>query len=103
MSGENNPMFGRTHCQGVKARISEALKERILSAETLAKMSEAKKGDKHPRGMKGKTHTEETLAKISEVMTGESHSDETLAKISEALRGRSSSAETIYVYDSEGN
>ena len=45
MSGENNPMFGITHCQGVKARISEALKERILSAETLAKMSEAKKGD----------------------------------------------------------
>jgi group I intron endonuclease len=48
-SGENNPMFGKTH-----------------TAETIAKMSLAKSGENHPRGMQGKTHSEETLIKMSE-------------------------------------
>jgi group I intron endonuclease len=44
--GENHPMFGKTH-----------------SAETLAKMSEAKYGEKNP--FYGRTHSAETLAKLN--------------------------------------
>jgi len=77
-TGENHPMYGRTHsvetkalmCEShkgethseeAKARISEALKGR--TAETLAKLSEAKKGENHP--FFGKTHSAETISKIS--------------------------------------
>lgn len=47
------------------------LKDRKNSAETKAKMSAAKKGEKNP--MFGKTPTEETRRKLSAAKTGEKH------------------------------
>jgi group I intron endonuclease len=68
--------------------------------ESLAKFT----GENHPRGMLGKTHSPDALAKMSEALSGEnnpmfgvtgenhpmfgkSHSTETKQKISEALKG----------------
>lgn len=75
------------------------------SDETKRKLSEAKKGEKHP--MYGKTHSDETKMKMSEAQTlrykdpeqrkklseslkGKPHSDETRRKISEAMKGKPS-------------
>jgi len=52
--------------------------------ETLAKISAANKGEKHP--MYGKTHTEETLAKIAAFRKGKKHSEETLVKMAAAKK-----------------
>jgi len=38
---------------------------RTHSTETLAKMSDAKTGEKNPRGMLGRTHSADTLTKMS--------------------------------------
>ena len=96
--GENHHMFGKTH-----------------SAETLAKMSEAQKGENnsmfgrtgknnpmfgrtgenHP--MFGKTLSAETKAKMSEAHQGKTFSAETLAKLSIAKGGG-----IIYAYDLNG-
>ena len=65
----------------------------IRSEETKMKMSEAKKGEKHP--MFGKTRSDETKKKIGEAKKGENNpmfgktlSDETKKKMSEANKGR---------------
>jgi group I intron endonuclease len=77
-----------------KARISETLKGKTHSAEIIAKMSEARKGDKHP--LFGKFHSAETKAKISESHKGKTYSADTKAKMS-AAQGT-----VIFVYDLEG-
>jgi len=58
------------------------------SEETKQKMSEARKGEKHP--MYGKHLSEETKRKISEAHKGKIISDETKAKMSASLKGRTS-------------
>jgi len=71
------------------------------SAETKDKMSEAKRGEKHPlfgkRGEKsprfGKKHSLETRKKMSASQRGRKHSPETRKKQSESMRGRPKSAE----------
>ena len=63
--GENNPMYGKTHTEEAKAKISE-----------------------NHVGMLGKTHTEETKAKISEVHAGKTVSEETKANISATMKGK---------------
>jgi group I intron endonuclease len=76
------------------------------SGETREKMSEARKGEKHP--MFGKKHTEESIQKMRESkkgqkpcigekhhMFGKNHTEETRQKLSEALKGRKQSEETI--------
>lgn len=64
-SGENNPMFGKTHTE-----------------ETLIKLSESAKGENN--GMFGKKHSEETKAKISEKCKGRTVTEETKAKMRES-------------------
>jgi group I intron endonuclease len=71
------------------------------SAETKALIS----GDNHPRGMLGKTHSEETRVKISKALSGDNHPRYgklhlagTVAKISAAKGGG-----IIFVYDSKGS
>ena len=74
-----------------------------MSEETKQKMSESKKGEKHPMYGKtcdkccwyGKTHTEETKQKMSEARLGEknpfygkTHTEETKQKMSESLNGK---------------
>jgi len=69
-----------------------------MSAESKQRMSEAKKGEKHP--MYSKSHTKETKQKMSEALLGEkhpmygkTHSKETKQKMSEAHAG-----EKCYMY-----
>ena len=50
------------------------------SEETRRRMSEAKKGEKHP--LYGKHHSLETRKKMSEANKGKHHSEETKRKIS---------------------
>ena len=80
------------------------------SSKTKALMSKIQKnidrsGDNHPRGMSGKTHSAEALAKISKALSGDNHprygklhSAGTVAKISAAKGGG-----IIFVYDSKGS
>jgi len=70
----------------IQLKKSEARKGKKHTPETRAKMSEAHKGRLSP--MKGRRHTPETRAKISEAHKGKKHTPETRAKISEALKGR---------------
>jgi hypothetical protein len=71
LSGENHPMWGKTH-----------------SAESKKKMSEAQKGNTYALGH---THSEETRKKISEGKIGKRgylHSEETRKKMSKAKSGK---------------
>ena len=65
---------------------------RAHSPETKAKMSEAKKGKKHPNY--GKELSPETKAKISEANKGRKHTPEAKAKMSESQKGKNLSPET---------
>ena len=70
---------------------TESRRGRRHSEEARAKMSEAKRGENHP--MYGKKHSAEARAKMSEAHKGKKLSAETRAKLSEALRGRKFSEE----------
>ena len=82
---------------------AEAMKGKHPSEESKKKMSEAKKGEKHP--MYGKHLSEETRRKISEAekgkrtgekhpLYGKHHSEKTKKKIGEAEKGKPRSEET---------
>jgi len=73
ISGRNHYLYGKTH-----------------SEETRKKVSEALQGEKNH--FYGQTHSEETRRKISEVK--KNPSKETIRKISEANKGRTASEET---------
>jgi len=69
------------------------------SKETKKKISESKKGEKHP--MYGKKHAEETKQKMSEALSGEKcymygkkHAEETKQKMSEAKLGKEHAEDT---------
>ena len=93
--GEKNIMFGKTHSEEVRKKISKgkkgkklseehkikigkAGKGRVLSIETKKKMSEAKKGI---------IFSEESRRKMSESQKGKKLSKETKKKMSEARKG----------------
>lgn len=88
--GEENPMFGRTLFPETIARMSEAKKGTNFSAKTKAKISES---------MLGRTHLPENLIRMSEAKKGENHpnfgkslSEGTKDKISKAL------SKKVYLY-----
>ena len=89
---------GFRHSDETKKKISAINKGRKVSAEARAKMSESRKGEKHPNY--GKQHSEESKKKMSESKLGNTYtkgrksSDETRRKISEARKGTKASAET---------
>ena len=93
-SGENNPMFGKTHTEESKIKNRMAHIGKTLSKEHKAKLSERMTGENHP--LYGKLHSEEHKAKISAAMTGRTLSEEHKAKISTAWtpekRAKSSAA-----------
>lgn len=87
---------GRKLSSETRNKISLCQKGKILSPETRRKMSESRTGELHP--MYKKSHTEESLKKMSEVQksrkrektryvaTKRPHSEETKKKISEAAK-----------------
>jgi group I intron endonuclease len=92
MYGENNPFYGKTHTAKSIAKMSEA-KSGIPKTEThKAKISEAMSGKNHP--MYGKSHTAETIALMSLAKKGKTLSAGTKAKMS-AAKGT-----TVYIYSS---
>lgn len=85
-------LLGYKHSEETKALVSKTHKGKIVSAETIAKISEAKLGDNHP--LFGKSHSDETKAKISLANKGISRnkgipkSPETKALMSFANKGK---------------
>ena len=116
VSGENNPMFGKTHSEETKKKLSDKRghnkrydvtdkhreifskthKGKIVSDETKKLISKSKKGkntgENNP--MFGKTHSEETKKKLSELNKGKTHSEETKKKLSELNKGKIINDET---------
>jgi hypothetical protein len=100
ISGKNNPMFGKTHSEEARRKISKAAKN--ISDETRQKMSKARDEKNSP--MFGKTHSKETRQKLSEAgkklvgennpFFGKTHSDETRQRLSEVQTGKVLSKET---------
>lgn len=98
-------MMGHLMSSETKNKISQKLKNRKFSQDTLIKMSESQKGKilsidhKHkisltqrklgnkPPSRLGKKATEETKRKMSEVRKGMKHSEETRRKLSESHKG----------------
>jgi group I intron endonuclease len=92
--------LGYKHTEEAKAKISKIHLGKIVSTETLTKMSLALSEKNNP--MFGRKHSEETLALMSEAfsgvnnpMFGRTHSAEILAKMSTAQ------GTNIYVYSSD--
>jgi len=96
-TGENHPLFGIGHREESRAKMSKSHKGKVISEETRARMSEARKGENNPNF--GKQHSAETKAKIGAKSVGRKHmvgncpSEETRAKISDSLKGRKLSDE----------
>jgi len=105
IKGDKNPMWGKSHNEEAKLKISQANKGRAqpelekqkqiaaqkgkkrapFSDEWLAKIKEARQGERN--GMFGKQHSEDTKRKQSEKAKGRKQSAETIAKKAEAVRG----------------
>jgi group I intron endonuclease len=91
-SGENHPLFGKTHTEESKKKNSETKKAFYQTEEGLKArkaMSDAKKGKPaHNKGkpspMKGKSRPKEVGEKIRKGLTGKSHSEERKQKNREA-------------------
>jgi hypothetical protein len=64
VNGENNPFFGKIHSDKTRTLLSEKAKERY------------KDPSNHPRGMLGKTQSEESNKRRSETLTGQTRTDE---------------------------
>lgn len=86
--------LGFKHTKESKALIAEGRKGKTHSAESIVKMSEAKRGVNNPmfgkdlsgtnHPMYGKTHSADTIAK----MRGKTVSEQTKALIAEARKGK---------------
>lgn len=69
LKGEGNPMYGRTHSEGAKDKISKINKGRVVTDDFRQKISIVTTGEKNP--MYGRNHTETAKSKISEANRGE--------------------------------
>jgi len=100
--GENHHMYGKTHSEETRKKISEGNKNKILTEETKKRMSDAHKGkirsEEHRRNLSEalKNPSEETRRKRSEAQKGEKNhnygktaSEESRKKMSEAHKNPS--------------
>ena len=78
MKGENNPMYGKTHSEETKRKISEnnamkrpEVRRKISGENSPTKRSEVRQ--KMSEARTGKTHSEETKRKISKKLTRPEH------------------------------
>ena len=84
LRGKDNPMYGQSHSEEAKRKISEGNKGRKYSEEAKRKISE---------GNKGRKFSEEHKQKLGEARKGRKYSEETKRKISEGNKGRKFSEE----------
>jgi hypothetical protein len=105
-TGTGNGMFGKHHTQETKDKIRQKNLGKKLTPEQIEKLKKATTGKKKPpiteehraklsaakqgnnNNMWGKTHSEETLAKMSAKATGRKQSEETIRKKIEATTGK---------------
>ena len=105
-AGVGNGMFGKHHTQEAKDKIRQKNLGKKLTPEQIEKLKKATTGKKKPpiteehraklsaakqgknNNMWGKTHSEETLAKMSAKATGRKQSEETIRKKIEATKGK---------------
>jgi hypothetical protein len=86
---------GKKRSEETRKRMSDAFKGRVVADETRIKLSKANKGK--PAHFKGKTHSAETRAILSELgkkRGAPNHPPEVIARIAEKHRGMKRSAET---------
>jgi very-short-patch-repair endonuclease/uncharacterized Zn finger protein (UPF0148 family) len=83
---ETGMFKGKPKSAGTRAKIGEANRRRVVSEETRAKISAARKGKPTTKGV---PKSAEHRAKISAALMGHIQSDETRAKKSRALKGNS--------------
>jgi group I intron endonuclease len=76
--GKLNPMYGKTHTEEARQRISDSSKGRKLDEETRQKISDSRKGIKF---------SDEHLANLSTSHIGNTHSEETKKKMSNSRKG----------------
>jgi hypothetical protein len=106
VTGENNPMYGKTHTEEARQAISEKNTGKKLTDKQIAKqiqsqtgrkrdpfsdewrtkMSESKRGEKNNRY--GVKVSEDTKQKIREKAIGRKQSEETIKKKADAIRGK---------------
>jgi len=79
-------ILGLVHTDETKIKMRESKIGKTSSEETKRKISELNTGEKHP--FFGKTHSDETKRKIGEALKGKKHSEETKRKITESKIGR---------------
>lgn len=85
MKGENNPMYGKTHDENVRKKISKILKDKYENGEITP----------HFTGRKHSEETKKVLSEYAKQRVGDknpfynkSHSDESKRKLSEANKGK---------------
>jgi hypothetical protein len=104
LSGENNPMWNKSHSEETKRKIGEKSSKKHYSKEYRKKLSMASSGKNNP--MWGRKHSDETKRKISETQIGDKHywfgknrSEETKRKISQSQQNKVS----VVKCDDNGN
>jgi len=101
ISGINHYLYGKTHSEETRKKVSEALQGeknhfygKTHSEETIRKISEAKKNPsketrrKMSEAKKGRTASEETRKKLSKAHKGKTLSEEHRRKMSESAKER---------------
>ncbi|AGE50107.1 GIY-YIG catalytic domain-containing endonuclease [Acanthocystis turfacea Chlorella virus Canal-1] len=83
--GKKNSMYGRSHTEEARTKISILNTGRRRSEEERAKLSYINSGENHHNF--GKTTPEEVRAKISKSMIGKTHTEEARKKLSDAAIG----------------
>jgi len=106
LSGSENYMYGKTHTEEARKKISEKRKGKSVSNETKKKISDSMKGENHPLFGKygknhpnyGKRHSEETKLILREKNKGKIMSDESKAKMSMKAKERLKNKENHWNY-----
>lgn len=84
LPGELNPMYGKTHSENAKRKMSEKAMNRILSEEQKTEISKRTRGKNNP--MYGKTHSEDARVKMSESQKKRKRTKEEGEKRSKTLK-----------------
>jgi group I intron endonuclease len=90
MMGQKNPMFGKTHSEEARRKISESAKKRRWSVEQKKKIGE---------WAKGRTHSEETKQKLRVLNIGRKHTAETISRLKVIHKNRKRNPKVFFVFN----